>query len=138
MKRIYLDSNVFISLFNQEIGRHTRGLFVEAESFFEEVKKQGCVLVLSKWFFREAVEFCFSSKEETLDFFNKAGIKTEVADSAKKPQLEYLKESGLHYSDLLHAAVAIQQKCDCIVTFNLKDFKKLKEKITVFEPASFT
>ena len=47
MRRVYLDSNVFISLIDREIGRDSRGLFVEAEQFLERVKESGDVLVLS-------------------------------------------------------------------------------------------
>jgi hypothetical protein len=33
-KKLYLDSNVFISLINKELDSSVRGLFVEAENFF--------------------------------------------------------------------------------------------------------
>ena len=62
--RIYLDSNVFISLFEREIGRNARGLFVEAEAFIDRVKNDGHSIVLSNWFFEEVKNKYYMDREE--------------------------------------------------------------------------
>jgi len=138
MKRVYLDSNVFISLFNREVGRNVRGLFVEAESFIEQVKKQDSVLVLSKLFFEEVKVKCFFERREVLKFFDERGVKSIVVEDAFNHLLGRLQRQGIHFSDSIHAATALTSCCDCIVTFNIKDFEKVREKIKVFEPADFT
>lgn len=136
-KRVYLNSNVFISLFNEEIGAGFRGLFAEAEAFIELVKKEGHTLVLSKWFFEEVYACCYMPKADVLSYFGGIGIKVETAESHRKGAWKEFVAKGIHFSDSLHAAMAIDCKCDCIVTFNIKDFEKISGTIVVMEPAGF-
>lgn len=137
MQRIYLDSNVFISLVDREVGRNARGLFVEAELFLERAKKHGCVLVLSDWFFKEVKKACYLAREEVLDYFLKIGITAEPVAQRETLSLREFKGRGMHFPDSLHAAIAVKHGCDCIVTFNTRDFEKIKDLIAVFEPVEF-
>lgn len=65
--------------------------------------------------------------QDVEDFFRKARGKYIIvlSDHALK---------GIHYSDALHAALAINSKCDTVVTFNIKDFEPVKNLIEVKEP----
>lgn len=137
MQRIYLDSNVFISLFGKELGRNVRGLFVEAEGFFERVKQKSHTLVLSSLFFEEVQKQTYLSKDEVTAYLKEHRVSFETARI--KPGLPWRKfvARGLHYSDALHMAAAIAFKCDCIVTFNIKDFEKAKHEIKSVEPSDF-
>ncbi len=137
MKRIYLDSNVFISLVNEEINGRIRPLFIEARLFFNEVKKRGDVLVLSEFFFREVEKICYMRSEDVLVFFEQKGIRLEIIEEKENLNTWRFKQKGLHSSDAAHAAIAIKHNCDCIVTFNLKDFEKISEFIKIFLPAGF-
>jgi predicted nucleic acid-binding protein len=137
-KRIYLDSNVFISLFNKEIGFGLRGLFVEADSFFELVKKDGETIILSKWFFEEVEKSCLIAKSDILSFFTQKVIKFETVGYPLKDSWKEFAAMGIHSSDSLHVASAIEFKCDCIVTFNVKDFEKVIDIIPVIEPCAFS
>lgn len=56
----------------------------------------------------------------------------------EKVPLEEFKKRGLHFSDSLHAATALKFECDCIVTFNMKDFEKIDDLIEVFEPSQLS
>jgi predicted nucleic acid-binding protein len=135
--RIYLDSNVFISFFNEEIGRHLRPLFVEAEEFFKKAKDKNQVIVLSELFFEEVEKLCFLDKNGVLEFLSKTGVKIELAQASGNISFSEFRNK-LHYSDALHAAIAVKSKCDCIVTFNAKDFEGVKSIIAVFEPSEIT
>ncbi len=137
MQRIYLDSNVFISLFGTELGRNMRGLFVEAEEFFERIKQKNQVLVLSDLFFEEVRKKTYLSEAEITAYFKEQKVNFEIARI--KPGLPWKKfvAKGIHYSDALHMATAIAFKCDCIVTFNIKDFEKAGQEIKSVEPADF-
>ena len=137
MRRVYLDSNVFISLVDREIGRDSRGLFVEAEQFLEGVKEAGDVLILSNWFFKEIYSYNFMKKEMVIDYFKGLQVLTETIPEENELLLDIRSLHELHSADALHAAIALKEKCDCIVTFNIKDFEKIKGKIAVFEPAEF-
>ncbi|MFH1751487.1 MAG: type II toxin-antitoxin system VapC family toxin [archaeon] len=136
MKRIYLDSNVFISVLKEEIGRNVRGLFVEAGQFFEKVKQEKHVIVLSDWFFEEVIENCFTDINGITEYLKNLGVQLEIVKK-QNPNSRELIKLGLHYSDAVHAAIALQNKCDCIVTFNIKDFEKVSHKIEVFSPEEF-
>jgi len=137
MKRVYLDSNVFIALMKTEIGRGFRGLFAEAQDFLERAKEQDCTLVLSGLFSKEVKRFCYLNEEEILCYFAERKIKTELAGNAQKPLVEEFVEKGVHFWDASHAAIAVANHCDCIVTFNVKDFVAAKSKIMVIDPAEF-
>ena len=134
---VYLDSNVFISLIDRELGRNIRGLFVEAELFFDKAKKEGHVLVLSDWFFKEVKKICYLDKEEVLEYFEKIGVNVKTVDLNEKVSFEEFSQKGVHFHDALHVAITLHFKCDCIVTFNVKDFEKASYKIMVFEPGTF-
>jgi len=138
MKRIYLDSNVFISLMNSEIGRSFRGLFVEAEEFLKSVKDEKHVILLSELFFTEVENKNHLNKEEVIDYFSDLGLNVEIIPNPKKTiRTSDFMKMGLHHLDAVHAALARKGKCDCIVTFNKKDFDKIKGLIPVFEPSDF-
>jgi predicted nucleic acid-binding protein len=137
-KRIYLDSNVFISLFNKEIGFDCRGLFVEAEHFFESARQSGAVLVLSDWFFRETERVCHTSKEQIIEYIEKKGIKTETVEKLERFVLRRFVGKGMHFSDASHAALAVTNHCDCIVTFNTRHFEPAASEIVILLPEEFT
>ncbi len=136
-KRVYLDSNVFISLINKEIGREFRGLFVEAELFIERIKEQRHILVLSEWFFKEIEQTTHIRKEEILKYFKNLNIKTEVVKEEEKLPIKKFEKRGIPFPDALHLAIAVKQKCDCVVTFNVKDFEMGKNKMEIIEPLEF-
>ncbi len=134
---LYLDSNVFISLMKREVGRNIRGLFVEAELFFDKVVQRGHIVALSDLFFREVEQICYLNKDEVLKYFQKICVKTLLVEFNKKIRFEEFAKIGIHFPDSLHVAIAVHYNCDCIVTFNLKDFSKASEKIPAFSPGNF-
>lgn len=135
--RIYLDSNVFISLMNREIGRGFRGLFTEAEFFFRKLDEK-YTIVLSELFFAEVEKKIYLNKKEILAQFTNLGVIVEILPNPEKTirTSDFIKR-GLHHLDAVHAALAITGKCDCIVTFNKKDFDKINDLIPVFQPLDF-
>lgn len=136
-KRIYLDSNVFISLIKTEIDHNARGLFIEVELFLENVKKNRNTLVLSDWFFKEVKKFCYLEQKEIIDYFTKLEIQVETVKTNEKINYKEFAKKGIHFPDSLHIALAVHYNCNCIVTFNIKDFEKAKDTILVFEPKEF-
>ncbi len=136
--RIYLDSNVFISLFERETGKNIRGLFVEAEVFFDKVVEEEHCIVLSDWFFTEVRKITYLTNEEIIGFFEKNNVKIEVVPKMDDYRVATKFSSlGIHSADAIHIALALHFKCDCIVTFNLKDFRKAEHLIRISEPGEF-
>lgn len=131
--RIYLDSNVFISLIGEEIDRQCRALFKEAEAFFQTAVEQGFIIVISELFLYEVEKRLGMNGENVIDKICKLGVKKELLITDSK-EISKGKIKGMHYPDDIHALLAIKAKCDCIVTFNTKDFEPVLGKIHVFEP----
>lgn len=136
-KRVYLDSNVFISLIKMELGRNIRGLFIEVELFFESARKNQHTLVLSDWFFKEVKKFCYLEQTEVLDYFRKLDLPVETIQTPKSINHKEFEKKGIHFPDSLHVALAVHFRCDCLVTFNVKDFEKANERIVILEPKEF-
>jgi len=136
-QRIYLDSNVFISFINKEVGRDLRGLFIESKFFLEKVRVQKHILVLSDLFFKEVKKVCYLDKNEIIDYFYNLKIKTELINANSFLDVNKFLHKGMHLSDAIHAAIACSSNCTVIVTFNKKDFDNIKKEIAVLEPLDF-
>ena len=91
MQRIYLDSNVFISLFSKEIGRNLRGLFVEAEGFFKQVKQKNHILILSNLFFEEVQKQTYLSEDEIITYFKEQEVNFEISKIKINRKFRYKK-----------------------------------------------
>ena len=76
------------------------------------------------------------SKESIMDYFKDSIINIELVELSEEIGRKELNRLGSHHADAKHVAIAIRNKCDCIVTFNVKDFEKAKSRIKVFEPLS--
>jgi len=133
--RIYLDSNVFISWFNEEIGAWHRSLFAESKGFFERIANSDCTLVLSEAFFEEVKHISYCSKDGVVELLSKLGAKILCVDTPRVLKTSSFTTLGIHKGDAFHVALAMHFKCDCIVTFNLKDFLPAREWIKVCEPS---
>jgi predicted nucleic acid-binding protein len=135
MKRIYLDSNVFISFAKQELGRGFRLLGSDAENFFRRCSGK-VVLVISDYVLMEIKKIIGLDKDSVCEIFSELNIQFELVGQSKAmPRLEhkfYLK--GVHYPDSLHAAFAVAYNCEAIITFNKKDFLPASSLISVLEP----
>ena len=139
MERLYVDSNVLISLLREEINGNFRSLFSEASAFFDYARKHKAVIVVSDLFFSEVQRRAYMKKEEILDYLKSVDIKTEQAEFTNQdfPDFRKFVAIGIHCSDAKHLAVALRLKCDAIVTFNRKDFERAIAFIKIREPGEF-
>jgi predicted nucleic acid-binding protein len=137
MQRIYLDSNVFISLINKEFGFSLRSLFVEAENFFLRVAENKDVLVLSNHCINEINDSAHYSKNDIVEHLSYFGFVVEVVCEPKEIKFSKYAKLCSHFKDSLHLALAMHFECDCIVTFNAKDFENAKKVISVLLPGDY-
>ena len=135
--RIYLDANVMISVLLQEIGREFRPLFIEAEKFFDKVISEDHTLVLSELFFYEVEKRTSYQKESILSYLKELNMRVELPVEPLQLNAREIEKQGVHYPDSKHAALAMYYKCDCIMTFNMKDFEPIQNRIRVIEPNQF-
>ena len=133
--RLYIDSNVFISLIREEVSTK-RSLFAEAKSFFEKVAIQEDIVIISELNIFEVNKKCFIKKEELLSILNQLSIKYELSKDITKDSRN-IALLGVHYPDCIHASTAINTKCTCIITFNKKDFEVISSTIPILEPNNY-
>ena len=132
--RLYVDSNVFISLFKEEIGKNLRSLFAEALSFFENAGKSKHTLIISNLTVKEVSKICFIDEPSIIEELKKYSIKLAIVEINKENEKDYYYK-GVHYPDSLHASTAKKELCDGIVTFNTKDFQIIEKEIQIFQPS---
>jgi len=134
--KIYLDSNVLISLIKEEIGKPVRLMYENAKLFFECCKKSKITLTISQLFLDEVKYALPLTEREILNYFDSIHeLNYEFVEITKK-DVKKSNKFNIHKADALHAAIAINNNCDYLVTWNIRDFKELKE-IKIREPTDF-
>ena len=134
--RLYLDSNVIISLFKEEIGHNLRPLYQEAESFLEKIKIEKDILIISTLAIKEINKICKTQMEDVDSYLKEHKILFEYVQKKDFLKTSSFESRGIHLLDSLHIAIAIANKCDAIITFNKKDFDK-QDQIAVLEPLEY-
>ncbi|PJA18538.1 MAG: hypothetical protein COX63_02170 [Candidatus Diapherotrites archaeon CG_4_10_14_0_2_um_filter_31_5] len=84
IKRIYLDSNVLISLLREEIDSSFNIRYLESANFFDFCKRNKHILLLSDWFFMEVKKIIFLSKKDVLEEFNRLKVNFSVIEKKTK------------------------------------------------------
>ncbi|MBI5884674.1 type II toxin-antitoxin system VapC family toxin [archaeon] len=135
MQRVYLDSNVVIAFVRTEIGKPFKLMFQDVEDFLSACPEK-YVLVLSDHACDEINNVISYSKESIIEILARFEI---IIEQVKRARLDSEKtlvfaKRGMHYADALHAALAINSKCDILLTFNKKDFGVVNGLINVKEP----
>lgn len=138
--RIYIDSNVIISYIKSEFGGITVFQANEVKNFFWKCFEKEHVLVLSDLTLFEIKKKVYYSQLELLNLINEFELEYELIkenkeDYEKANQIQ--RSTKIHYADARHVQLAISSKSDCIITWDLKDFKKVKKLIAVKTPAEF-
>jgi predicted nucleic acid-binding protein len=137
--RLYLDSNVYISLVREEMGRHFQNLSYHSLLFVSFCAKNNITLVLSRLFFEEVNRIISLSTADVLDFFKEANVHIELVScpSLHEESAQLMKQTGIHYADAMHVVFAQKSACAGVVTWNSKDFDKTRRIISNWTPKSF-
>ena len=75
-------------------------------------------------------------KETIVSILENMEIIVEIIHKSKEDATlaEKFYQKGIHSADALHAALAINSKCDVLLTFNKKDFIPVQKLIKIREP----
>jgi len=79
--------------------------------------------VLSDWFFAEVERAGYWTRLEVLHHFEKNGVNVEIVEPKAQLNVREWQRLGIPRSDAVHAAIAAYARCDCLVTFNVRDFE---------------
>jgi predicted nucleic acid-binding protein len=127
MKKIYIDSNVFISYWNMEYGRNIHDyLEYFSEQLFERSIKCEFYILISDLVLDELDRFIKPPRTSALSLLkpfeelDKLKI-LQKSDGAWTRAKEICKTYGTHLADALHAAFAEEERAT-LVTWNVKDF----------------
>ena len=136
MQKVYLDSNVFIAYIKSEIGQPFRLMFKDVEDFLNNCANKYLV-VLSDLALEEIGKKVYYRKEEVLGFFGRFGVEVEQIRIGERDfeSASEIRRKGIHGSDALHAALAVNSGCAIFLTFNKKHFGILADIILIKEPA---
>ena len=129
IERIYLDSNVFVSLVREEIDGNFRMLYKDSEIALSVCKRLGIKLVLSFLFFDEVKNACGLDRKSVVEILQRYVSDMDFVEKSQplliKEAYELTKKFGLHRSDAVHVTIARHCNCDLIMTWNIKDFGKI-------------
>ncbi len=139
MQKIYVDANVFISYWDKEYGRNI-GDFLEyfSEEIFQRIISCEFYLVVSDFTIKEIKKIMtFSEKDVMFELNHYDEInKLEVINGTEKfwnKAKELSVKNNIHLADALHTVLA-KESNSTLVTWNLKDFKKVKDIVNVKSP----
>ncbi len=136
MKRVYLDSNVLISSMREEMDCQLRPLYLEADNFLSKAATANIRIIVSELFLDEVKDYLKISKKDIYQYFTLKGTKTETVET-NTDFARIMESKGIHFPDSVHASTAIASNCECIITFNKKDFKPAKKWIQILLPEEF-
>ncbi len=95
-------------------------------------------MVVSDLFLREIKKVIGLEKDAVLGSFDSFGIKVLLFAAAPQKSVYRLAEkTGLHFSDAVHAANALDCGAEAIVSWNKKDFLKARKFVRCVTPAEF-
>lgn len=137
--RVYLDSNVLISLARQELGHGFRMLAQDSETFLSLCDEGSHTLVLSDLFFEEIEKIISLGRQDVMNLLNGQKVKSESASAGENvgKARKLGDETGMHLADATHLALALDSKCDIIVSWNSRDFAAAKRHIRCITPSEF-
>ncbi|MCK4326989.1 MAG: type II toxin-antitoxin system VapC family toxin [Candidatus Diapherotrites archaeon] len=136
--RLYIDTNVPISLVTGEFGKNYEFMEERVRRFLSVCEEEKHTLIISDWMTKELEgvkphcsnwiqDFAAENIIEYVELTREDSLKAKTISNAK----------GIHYSDARHVQLALKSKADAIITWDTKDFQKVSDLITVMTPEQF-
>ncbi|MFH1225212.1 MAG: PIN domain-containing protein [Candidatus Diapherotrites archaeon] len=136
--RLYMDSNVLISILRSEMDRAFNMRFQEAEDFISFCRALGFEIVVSDLFAYEIKKAISLEREDIGEFFRMSGVSFVWAAVPEKNRvLKISRDCGIHFADAAHVSAAVAAGCDAIITWDKKDFSRARAIMPCFTPAEF-
>lgn len=116
--RLYLDSNVYISLVREEMGRHFQNLSYYSALFVAFCAKNNLTLVVSNLFFEEVNRVISLSQKDILEFFKEANVRVEQIQCPflHEEAERVMWQTGIHRADAMHVLLTKKSECLCVLT----------------------
>ncbi len=133
MSRLYIDTNLFINVINDEVSMHSNKNMAEPASrlFLDSISCKHTLLI-STWTLTELFRIISPERcKMALELLKKKII---LCKFSSEEENEAKKRCPNHYQDALHIIIAERENADFIITRNIDDFLKIRTRITVKKP----
>jgi predicted nucleic acid-binding protein len=133
MSRLYIDTNLFINVINDEVSMHSNKNMAEPASrlFFEALSCKHTLLI-STWTVKELLKKLHPDKiKASFEILKK---KIEICKYSSEEEAQARKRSETNFPDALHIVIAETVKADYIITRNIDDFLQIGTKIPIRKP----
>ena len=132
MKKIYLDTNIYIDYLENRKDR-LRPLGDFAFNLIKRVIKCEFYIVISDLVIQELERNMNRDKiYELIKTINRKLIKIESTEEQRKKA----RKRKTHFTDALHAIIAMNSEVDYFVTRNIVDFSEFKNELKIIFPES--
>src|SRR3989344_8779759 len=126
-KKLYIDANLLVyaiedskNLYGKEISSSSSNLFFEAASCKYHV-------IISTWALEELARI--KKLEQTQMLFNIIKKKIIPISYSDAEMQQAKQQNPAHFQDELHGILALREGADYIVTRNVEDFERFKDRI---------
>ena len=137
MKKVYLDSNVLISLIQDEFGKGDEFMSYRTKNFLDKTLNCFYTIVISSLVLTEIKRITGLQESKVMVWFYGFEDKVEIVqislDEMDKAEIEG-KKRGVGRADAAHFMLAKRENCSCIVTWNKKHFSVF-EGIRICDPS---
>jgi predicted nucleic acid-binding protein len=133
MSRLYIDTNLFINVINDEVSMHSNKNMAEPASrlFFEALSCKH-ILLISTWTVKELLKKLHGDQiKASFEILKK---KIEICKYSPEEETQARKRSEINFPDALHIVIAENVKADYIITRNIDDFLQIGTKIPIRKP----
>lgn len=133
MSRLYIDTNLFINVINNEVSMHSNKNMAEPASrlFFEALSCKHTLLI-STWTVKELLKKLRGDQIKAS--FEILKRKIEICKYSLEEEVQARKRSETNFPDALHIVIAENVKADYIITRNIDDFLQIGTKIPIKKP----
>lgn len=133
MTTLYIDTNVFINIINDEVSVHSNKSMAEpASKLFFEALSCKYTLLISTWTVQELLKKL--NAEKIKSSFELLKKKIVICKYSIDEEILARKRSQTNFPDALHIVIAEKSKADYIITRNVDDFLKIGTKIPIKKP----
>jgi predicted nucleic acid-binding protein len=133
MSNLYIDTNVFINIINDEVSIHSnKSMAIPASKLFFDALSCKHTLIISSWTMVEL--FKTIPLEKCKIIFELLKKKIRLCKYSDEEKNEASKKSPTNFQDALHIIIAERERADYIITRNIDDFLKIGTKIPLRKP----
>lgn len=133
MSRLYIDTNLFINVINDEFSKHSNKNMAELASrlFFDALSCKHTLLI-STWTVNELLKKLHQDKiKASFEILKK---KIKICKYSQEDEVNARLRSADNFPDALHIVIAENSKADYIITRDIDDFLKIGTKLPIRKP----